>query len=154
AIATIVSAPGIAKTADGKPAATTDIVVPFNRPRRSNGALAAVAVRGVSELGVRPEIEIVEGRTFMPGRRELVVGRGARAAFAGLELGDRVELREGDWQIVGVFASGTSAESGMLTDASTLLSAYERTLLNSVTVELESADAFDAFKAALTTNPA
>jgi putative ABC transport system permease protein len=40
-----------------------------------------------------------------------------------------------------------------MTDAATLLSAYQRTASNSVTVLLESEGAFDEFKTALTTNP-
>jgi putative ABC transport system permease protein len=152
--ATIVNAPGIAKTTDGKLAATMDLLVPMNRTRVSDGALAAIAVRGVSELHVRPEVSIIEGRLFEPGVRELIVGHGARTSFDGLDVGDRVVLRDSEWSIVGVFETGTSADSGMLTDASTLLSAFARTSVNSVTVELESPEAFDAFKKALTTNPA
>jgi len=154
AAATIANAPGIARTTGGKPAATADLLVPVNLVRRSDHALAAVSVRGLSELAVRPEIEITEGRAFAPGVRELVVGRAARATFDGLEVGNRVTLRDGEWSIVGVFGSGTSMESDMLTDSSTLTSAFARSGVNSVTVRLESPDAFDAFKAALTTNPA
>ena len=40
-----------------------------------------------------------------------------------------------------------------MTDAATLLSAYQRTASNSVTVRLESESSFDEFKTALTTNP-
>src|SRR5262249_1430339 len=49
--------------------------------------------------------------------------------------------------------SGDVEESGMITDAATLLSAYQRNIVNSVTVRLESPQAFDEFKTALTTNP-
>ncbi|HET8699342.1 MAG TPA: ABC transporter permease [Gammaproteobacteria bacterium] len=154
AAAVIANAAGIARTAGDKPAATADLLMPVNLARRSDGALAAVAVRGVSELAVRPEVAIVAGRAFVPGVRELVVGRAAQAAFNGLDIGGRIILRDGEWPIVGVFASGTSLESGMLADAATLLSAFSRTEVNSVTVRLESPDAFDAFKTALTTNPA
>jgi putative ABC transport system permease protein len=54
---------------------------------------------------------------------------------------------------VGVFATGDVNESTLLTDAATLLSAYQRTAVNSVTVRLASEAAFDEFKTALTTNP-
>jgi len=65
-----------------------------------------------------------------------------------------VTLRDGRWTVVGVFESGRDAnESSLMTDAATLLSAYQRTAVNSVTVRLESEGAFDAFKTALTTNP-
>jgi putative ABC transport system permease protein len=154
AAATIAGAPGVARAANGDPAATADILVPANFTRRSDGSIAALSVRGVSDLhGVRPEIELVEGRLFSAGLRELIVGRNAQRAFGGIEIGDRVALRDSEWTIVGVYRSGDVAESGMLTDAATLQSAYQRAVFNSVTVRLESADSFDAFKTALTTNP-
>jgi putative ABC transport system permease protein len=154
AAATIASAPGVARAASGDPAATADILVPVNFTRRSDGSVAPLSVRGVSDLhGVRPEVELVEGRLFEPGLRELIVGRNAQRAFAGLELGDRVALRDSEWTVVGVYRSGDVAESGMITDAATLQSAYKRAVVNSVTVRLESAGSFDAFETALTTNP-
>lgn len=156
AVATIKDAPGIARGPDGKHAATADFIAAVNLNRKEDGARAGVVVRGVGPavLAVRPEIRIVEGRMFTPGLRELVVGRSARDEFAGLNRGDEVALREGRWTVVGVFESGRDAnESSLLTDAATLLSAYQRTAVNSVTVRLESEAAFEDFKTALTTNP-
>jgi putative ABC transport system permease protein len=91
---------------------------------------------------------------FTPGLREAIVGRNAQTVFAGLAIGDRFALRDSEWTVVGVYASGDAAESGMLTDAATLSSAYQRALLSSVTVRLESAAEFPRFEAALATNPA
>ena len=97
AAATIVNAPGIARTAAGDAAATADMLVSVNLPRRSNRSLAALVVRGVSKLhDVRPEIQLVEGRLFSPGLREVIVGRNAQRAFAGLEIGERVALRDSE----------------------------------------------------------
>ena len=152
--ATIASAPGVARAASGDPIATADVIVPANFSRRSNGSFAPLTVRGVSDLrSVRPEIELVEGRLFSAGLRELIVGRNARSEFAGLDIGDRVALRDGEWTVVGVYRSGDVHESGMITDSATLKSAYRRSVVNSVTVRLESRDSFDAFKTALTTDP-
>jgi len=156
AVATIKDAPGIARTADGKPAATADFIAAVNLNRKEDGTRAGLIVRGVepAAFAVRPEIRIVEGRAFTPGLRELVVGRSALDEFEGLALGDEVALREGRWTVVGVFESGGDAnESSLMTDAATLLSAYQRTAVNSVTVRLTSEAAYDAFKTALTTNP-
>lgn len=156
AVATIKDAPGIARGADGKPAATADFVAAVNLLRKEDRARAGVVVRGVDPavMAVRPEIKIIEGRAFTPGLRELLVGRSALAEFEGVAIGDEVALREGRWMVVGVFESGGDAhESSLLTDAPTLLSAYQRTAVNSVTVRLDSAAAFDELKAALTTNP-
>ncbi len=156
AVATIKNAPGIARTPDGEAAASAEIRLAATLQRRKDGTTTAVVVRGVepAAAAVRPEIHLVDGRMYKPGLRELIVGRGAHAEFSGVELGDKVVLRNGDWTVVGTFESGGDAhESGFLTDSATLLSAYQRTAVNSVIVKLESRSAFDPFKTALTTNP-
>jgi putative ABC transport system permease protein len=105
-------------------------------------------------MAVRPEIKLVEGRVFQPGLRELIVGRSAFEEFQSVGIGDEVALRDGRWTVVGVFESGRDAnESSLMTDSATLLSAYQRTAVNSVTVRLTSESAFEEFKTALTTNP-
>ncbi len=155
-VATIRNAPGIARTADGELAASAEMFVSVNVMRREESTRAGIIVRGVEPVAfrMRPEIELVEGRMFDSGLRELVVGRSAQGEFRDLEVGDSVELRDGPWKIVGAFESGgSSTESVLLADVSTLQSAYQRTLFASVRVVLESADAFRAFSDALTTNP-
>jgi len=91
---------------------------------------------------------------FQTGLREIIVGSSAQARFKGLELGDHVTSGDAEWIIVGAFASnGDAHESELLTDIDTLLAAYHRVALNSVTVWLDSPSNFDAFKAGITTNP-
>jgi putative ABC transport system permease protein len=55
--------------------------------------------------------------------------------------------------VVGAFESGNGLQGSMLADATTLMSAYGRAPFSSVTVRLESPASFDAFKAALTSDP-
>lgn len=151
----VASAPGVARTPEGRAAVTADVITAVNRPRRSNGALRALAVRGVSaeSFFVRPEIVLVEGRRFMPGLREAIVGRSAQTEFEGLTLGAEVKLRASVWTIVGVFTTGDAAETGLITDVDTLASAYGFSFVNSVTARLETPEAFAGFKAALDANP-
>ena len=156
AVATIKDAPGIARAPDGTAAATANFVSAVNLLRKEDGSRAGLAVRGAEPavMAVRPEIKIVSGRSFAPGLRELIVGRSALEEFRGVGIGDEVVLRDGRWTVVGVFESGRDAiESSLITDAATLLSSYQRTAVNSVTVRLTSEAAFDEFKTALTTNP-
>jgi putative ABC transport system permease protein len=156
AVATIKDAPGIARGADGTPAATANFVAAVNLNRKEDGNRAGLAVRGVDPavMAVRPEMKLVSGRMFTPGLRELIVGRSALEEFRSVGIGDQVVLRDGPWTVVGVFESGRDAvESSLITDAATLLSAYQRTAVNSVTVRLERPSAFDELKTALTTNP-
>ncbi len=155
-VQTIADAPGVAKAPDGKAAASAELFSPVNLERKRDGSRAAVSVRGVSAegLAIRPEIKLTSGRLFRPGLRELIAGRGAATEFRGLELGNRIMLRNSVWTVVGTFESGgTAEEATLITDAATLQSAYGRTVYNSVRVRLASPQAFDAFRDALTTNP-
>jgi putative ABC transport system permease protein len=157
AVQTIMDAPGIAAGPGGAPAASAEHLVVVNLARREDGTRAGLTVRGVwpeTAATVRPEVRIVDGRLFEPGLREVVVGRSAQTEFEGTNLGERIGLRDSRWAVVGVFDSGGDAhESGFMTDANTLLSAYQRTGANSVTALLESAAAFETFEGYLTTSP-
>jgi putative ABC transport system permease protein len=154
AMATIMSAPGIARTPDGDVALTSDVIVAVNL-EKIDGTTGAVSVRGVSPANttVRPEIRIVEGRMFEPGLRQMIVGRGTANEYRNAGLGDRISLRNSVWDVVGVFESGDSFESSLLADYQTLLSASQRTQASSATVLLRSEGSFDEFKAAITTDP-
>ena len=151
----VASAPGVARTPEGRSAVTADVVTVVNRPSRTNGTLRSLSVRGVGaeNFFVRPEIALVEGRRFTPGLREAIVGRSAQAEFEGLDLGAEVKLRDGVWTIVGAFTTGDATETGLIMDVDTLASAYGVGYVNSVTARLETPEAFDALKTALATNP-
>ncbi len=154
AMATIMNAPGIARTPEGDVALTSDVIVAVNL-EKFDGTTGAVSVRGVSPANttVRPEIRIVEGRMFEPGLRQMIVGRGTANEYRNAGLGDQIALRSSIWDVVGVFESGDSFESSLLADYQTLLSASQRTQASSATVLLTSQDSFDEFKAAITTDP-
>jgi putative ABC transport system permease protein len=131
------------------------VVVVSNVPKRSTGTDANVEVRGVGAQvwKLRPEVRIVSGRRFEPGLRELIVGRGALAQFRGLETGSTIRLNGQAWKVTGVFVSGDSHESEIWGDAESVAAAYRRSGFQSVSVRLRSADAFEAFKTALTGDP-
>nr|WP_298719414.1 ABC transporter permease [uncultured Steroidobacter sp.] len=153
----ILASQAIKRDSDGKAIATADYLA-FARltdERTGVDTFATLRGTGAKALLLRPEIEIVQGRMFEAGVRELIVGRALQRRLNGLGLNDRVPLPEGDWTVVGVFESGADArESELLTDAETLLSAYQRNEFNSVTVMLDDASAFDAFRSSLQINPA
>lgn len=155
-VVTIADAPGVARTQSGEALVSGDMVTAVNLLRKEDGSRTGVMVRGVGprSFALRPEIQLAEGRSFQPGLRELIVGRGVRAQFTGADIGDRITLRDGEWTIVGVYASDDSFDSAILADADTLMSSYQRTVVSSLTVALESAAAFQQFSDALTSHPA
>jgi putative ABC transport system permease protein len=156
-ISTIVDARDIRKTEDGKPVVSADIFTYFSATKKSDGLLEPATVHGVGPqaFALLPQIHLVSGRMFRPAVHELIVGRMMQSQFEGFDVGSQLSLPEGDWTIVGSFESdGDQHESELLGDTETVMSAYRRTAFNSVTVMLNSPDAFAAFKDSLTTNPA
>jgi putative ABC transport system permease protein len=153
---TIMDAPGIQKNSAGRPIASAEAVVIVALPQKKDGADANVTLRGVgaNARALRPEARLVAGRMYRPAVREIIVGKSAVAQFKGLDLGSRIAFRDSEWTVVGIFESGGDAhESELQGDVETVLSAYRRNLFQSVSVMLESPQAFDRFKAALTTDP-
>lgn len=149
--------PGIARSADG-PLVTPEVVLVAPIPLISTGTDANVEVRGVSKnvLEIRKNIKIVQGRMFTPGLYEIVVGKNANASYAGLTLGNSVNLGSVRWKIVGIFdAGGSSFDSDIWGDARLIGPAYNRpdTYFQSVTVHLTSPDALRQLKDAATSDP-
>jgi putative ABC transport system permease protein len=152
----ISQAPQVLKNAQNRPIASAELVVVASLPKKSNGLDANVEIRGVGERAwdVRPEVKIVAGRKFTPGLRELIVGKGAREQFAGVEVGSTLKLNDQMWTMVGAFDSGDAHNSEVWGDAAVVGATYRRgSSSTSVTVRLTGATAFDAFKATLASDP-
>jgi putative ABC transport system permease protein len=149
---------GVAKNDKGEPIASDEIVAAANLPVKGGAPddEGSVQVRGVSEKtwALRPQVQVVQGRRFQPGLRELLVGKGAAQQFAGLEPGQQVKLGTQVWTVAGVFASGDAMESEIWGDANAVSDTYRRgSGRSSVTVRLVDGQAFGAFKSALESNP-
>jgi putative ABC transport system permease protein len=152
----ISEAPGIARDENGV-LASPELFVIINLPMRSTGTDANVPLRGVqtAATAVRDKFELVEGRMFEWGLNEVIVGTGAKQQFAGLEVGSSIQVGQEKWPVVGVFeTAGGLSESEIWVDAAVLQPAYRRgNSFQSVYVKLNSHEAFDEFKDALTSDP-
>ncbi len=156
AVRIIENAPGIRRVG-GKPAVSAELFVVVDVPKRTTGTQANVPLRGVQPGAflVRDNVKIVEGRRFSPGRKEVIVGTGAAAEFAGLAVGNTLQWGQNEWTVVGRFdAGGTVADSEIWCDVGVLQPAYRRgSTFQAVYARLVSPEAFDRFKAALTSDP-
>jgi putative ABC transport system permease protein len=149
-------APGVARGSDA-PLVTSEVVVVAPFPLRATGTDANVQVRGVSPnvLTIRRNVKIAQGRIFQPGLAELIVGKNANSSYSGLTLGNTVNFGGGHWKVVGVFDAGGSAfDSEVWCDARVLDDVYKRpsNIFQSATVHLTSANAYDQFKDAVTSD--
>jgi putative ABC transport system permease protein len=149
-------AAGIKRNAQGEPILSAEGMRILSLHKKEDDSEINVVLRGVGPMltELRPELKIIEGRMFKPAVTEVIVGKQARAQFKGLNVGDVIQARAANWTVVGVFeTNGDSHESSIMTDAETLNSIDQRGAFQSVTVFLESAAAFQAFKDSLLSNP-
>ncbi len=152
----IESMPQVARSAEGRPLASPELVVIISLPRVSDGNPANVPVRGVGPMAfqIRNTLAFVEGRRFTPGTREINVGRQAVNRFRGVGLGSDVKFGAATWKVVGVFtADDASFESEVWGDVDLMMPAFQRNGYQSTTVKLVDPSAFDSFQAAIGSDP-
>jgi ABC-type antimicrobial peptide transport system permease subunit len=143
--------PFVAKDAQGLPlmSAETFVVVPLER---ATGGLANVVARGVnlSVFRVRNNIEIVEGRVFNSGAREVVVGTAFAKRFSNSAVGDSIRFAGQSWRIVGHFsANGSSFESEIWGENEQFMPVFRGEVFQTVTFRMRDPSAFDGVKASL-----
>ena len=148
----ITSLPQVARTSDGKPIATGDVVVIINLPKiGTEGGMSNVTVRGVEKpaFDLRPQVKIDEGRMFHWGAREVIVGSSIAKRFAGAQVGSKLRFAGDDWTVVGRFdAGGSGFDSEVWGDLTQLQDAFRRGSSHStVTFRMTSPDQLEAVKA-------
>ncbi len=148
--------PGIRKDADGQPLASGELLVIAELPRKGDADSAVnVTIRGVEDasFALRPNLEIVEGRRFTPGLRELIVGRGVARQFDGVEIGKTLRMRGSEWSVVGVFEAGNAHDSELWTGLEVAQTTFGRSGASIVLAGLESTASLDVLKAGLEADP-
>ena len=119
----------VARDPSGRPLASPELVVAATLPRKADGTLSNVQVRGVGDaaFAVRGGIRMVEGRRFTPGLPEVIVGARVRERYRGMDIGSTFRLKQRDWTVVGVFeAAGGSFESEVWGDVDVMAAAFNR----------------------------
>jgi putative ABC transport system permease protein len=154
---TIISdSPYLARNENG-PAASAELYVILNLPKRSTGTDANLPLRGIHQqaYAVRKNFKIIAGHKFEPGRNEVIVGRAAASEFSGCELGSKLPVAGQQWTVVGIFScDGGVAESEMWADAPLIQQTYHRgSTFQAVYCRLKSANDYQAFEDQLTSDP-
>jgi putative ABC transport system permease protein len=148
--------PQVARGADNRPLVSPELVVIISLPRTSDGNPANVPVRGVGPKAfeIRSTLQLVEGRRFTPGTREINVGRQAVNRFRGLALGSDVKFGNATWRVAGIFtANDASFESEVWGDVDLMTPAFQRNEYQSTTVKLVEPSAFESFRNAINADP-
>lgn len=120
---------GLAKDSTGEPIAIPELLTVVNKPKFPDGDMSNVQIRGTAEtaLELRPKVQIVEGRMFEPGLREVIVSQMVAKRFQDFGLGDKPRLGKGEWTVVGLFdASGSAYDSEVWADTKELADEFDR----------------------------
>lgn len=135
--------PEIAAGPDGQPLRSPEMIVQVSLPRlRDRGAtFANVAVRGVTDTAFKVHRRIRPlGQSFQQGAMEVIVGLQAHKQFAGLDIGNVINLGYGGnrgYRIVGYFSADNGPmESEIWGPFSMLKDSYKRDMYSSVSVRL------------------
>ena len=155
-VANLMKAPGVKHDNRNEPLVLAEVILIAPVARKHDSSDVNVTLRGVGPqyFHMRPELKLVSGRTFHTGNQELLVGAAARTQFAGLEIGNRVRLQDGDWTVVGTFAGGNgSRESEVVADAQMVMSVYKLDAFNTMALALESPAALATVKQAVAGDP-
>ncbi len=127
----------IARNDRGEPVISADVLVLVNLPRSDGSGEANVLLRGVSPRGVelRPQVRLVAGRWFTPGKREIVVSSRMANRFANFGIGQSFKAGTANFTVVGWLDGGGSAfDSECWMDADECRSVFERDLYSSFLV--------------------
>ena len=148
------SLPGIVQGSDGRPLLSPELSQVISLPSASDGSDVNAQLRGVGPKAweIRPQVQLVEGRRFEPGLRELIVGDGAHQQLSGLDVGNTITIGNQTWTVVGRFESGDSHESELWADAEIVASTYNRPAYQSITARLADGG-MQALKAAMAADP-
>ena len=119
---------GIAPGMDGQPKASLEVVTIMSMPSSANPDGINITLRGVSRRGVdMRKVQIIAGRWFRPGLREITVGKSLANRYPAAQIGQSLRFGKGSWSVVGVMEGGGSAlDSEVFGDAAQVGSDFNR----------------------------
>jgi putative ABC transport system permease protein len=127
----------IAHDERGTPLISADVITLISQPRIDGHGEANVSVRGLTPMGMalRPQVKLVAGRWFTPGKREVAVSRKLARRFSGFHVGDSFRTAGNTLTVVGEFDGGNSAfDSEVWMDADETRSLFDRQNYSSLLV--------------------
>jgi len=137
--------PQVARTVEGRPLSSKEVVVIINLPKLGSEGISNVTVRGVEEAAfqLRPQVKMAEGRMFKWGAREIIVGGGITKRFVGAQIGQQIKFGGDLWSVVGIFDSeGSGFDSEIWGDINQVMDAFKRGSFSTVTFRLKNLDDF------------
>ena len=154
--AVVETQPEIAIGGNGLRLASKEVVVLITLPKRDSGVATNVTTRGVglAAFELRPQLRIIEGRSFKPGSAEVIVGSSIAQRFEGAAVGSLLRFGGREWRVVGLFeAKGSAYDSEVWADADQLLQSFRRNAWSAVVARLADPATLPEIKARLENDP-
>jgi ABC-type lipoprotein release transport system permease subunit len=148
--------PAVALAANGTALASREVVVLISLNKRGSEKPSNITIRGVSPpaMELRPQVKLVAGRMFEPGKSEIIAGDGITRRFSGAGIGERLRFGQRDWTVVGLFDAGNSGfDSEIWGDVDQLAQAFRRIVFSSIIVRLGDSHRFEQFKRDIESDP-
>ena len=120
---------GVARSSSGQPMASLEMVTVINLASVDAPQGINVTLRGISPAGLemRDHLNLIAGRWFQTGRREVVVGESIQKRFPAARIGQRLHFGRGDWDVVGIMSAGNgAANSEIFGDVNQVSSDFQR----------------------------
>jgi len=120
--------PGVLRGSDGRPLCSRELFMVLTQWDDRIQDYRQLQARGVEPvaLEVHSQVQIVEGRMFRRGSREMLLGRGV-ARQEQREVGQKLMVGQIEWDVVGIFeADGSSFESEVWCDVNQLAGHFHR----------------------------
>jgi hypothetical protein len=154
--AVVETQPEIAIGGNGMRLASKEVVVLITLPKRDSGVATNVTTRGVglAAFELRPQLRIIEGRSFKPGSAEVIVGSSIAQRFEGAAVGSLLRFGGREWRVVGLFeAKGSAYDSEVWADADQLLQSFRRNAWSAVVARLADPATLPEIKSRLESDP-
>ena len=148
--------PGIRRNAKGEPIAVSQLNMFVQARGKIDGGPIGFPSGGVTGglTDYAPELRLTAGRLFQPGLRELIASDKCTGQFADFAVGDKRNMRGGEWLVVGNFDFGNVEGNCVIYgDADTLMSAFGRNTFNQIFVMLQTEASFAELARAIKANP-
>ncbi len=126
------------------------------RRNKLGGGETNVPIRGVQPRSFDiygDDVRIVEGRRFVPGADEVIVGRKLPGRIENCRVGDTLQLNTTPFRVVGVFDHDGSFKSEVWGDRDRLAEALDRPIYNRVIAILQPGTDLEALKKRMDADP-
>ena len=136
----MINLPQVARSAVGRPISSKEVVAIINLPKLGTEGISNVTVRGVEEAAfkLRPQVQVVDGRMFQWGAREVIVGTAISSRFVGARIGEKLKFGGDLWAVVGIFdTDGSGFDSEIWGDLNQIADAFKRSSFSTVTFRID-----------------